>query len=423
MKCSLLQVGLAGVVTAMCCGCAAAQVPAFPGAEGFGAMVSGGRAGGVYHVTTLADSGPGSFRDAVSESNRTIVFDVGGYIELESTIEISASNLTIAGQTAPGEGITVRNYMVLFKNAENIIVRYMRFRHGLDTTGNGDSLSVTTSKNLIFDHISTSWGRDENFSVTKSENVTLQYCIIGEGLLPHSMGGLIEWNTISLHHCLFISNNDRNPKAKGKIDFVNNVVYNWGGHPFVAGDSAGVSEVNMVNNIFIAGPGSTRLDRPITRGNANFHLYMDGNLFDGDQDGQLNPVPLKREMVEEEATWVDSRYEYPSVSTHDAREAYERVLRDVGASLFRDAIDRRLIAEVTDQSGQIIADPDEAGGYPGLAGGAAPTDTDGDGMPDDWEAISHHDAGNPEDAHEDLDHDGYTNLEEYLHARTRKLNP
>jgi pectate lyase len=399
-----------------------AAVPAFPGAEGFGAQATGGRGGDVAHVTNLNDSGPGSLREAVSRDNRTVVFDVGGYIELRAPLGIARKNLTIAGQTAPGGGIGVRGAQVSFSNADNVIVRHLRVRLGR-TVRQQDAVGVHKANNLIFDHVSVAWGRDECFSINESQNITVQHSLIAEGLLTHSMGGLVQWNTITLHHNLYTTNNSRNPKAKGKIDFVNNVVYNWGGDAFIAGDSAGRSDANVVGNYFIAGPSSRRRDDPISRGNANFHLFWDGNYFDADGNGKLDGKPLSRSGVADTMSWEPRRYPYPPVRAESAPAALKRVLGTAGASLPRDAVDRRLIQNVLKQTGKVISDPEEVGGFGTLAPGRASADTDRDGMPDAWERfykLNPRDAG---DRNGDFDRTGYTNLEKYINGRADGTYP
>lgn len=393
----------------------ATPLAAFPGAEGFGAHATGGRGGEVYHVTNLNDAGPGSFRDAVSRGKRIVVFDVAGYIELKTPVAV-ASNITIAGQTAPGGGISTKHQQVSLSNAENIIVRYFRVRGGLGGRSGADGISVFKGKNQIYDHVSVAWGRDETFSINESQDITVQHSIIAEGLLRHSMGGLIQWNTITLHHNLYTSNNDRNPKAKGKIDFVNNVVYNWGQDAFVAGGSAGRSDVNVIGNYFIAGPSSKRLDDPISRGNLNFHLYLEGNYFDADRNGKLDGKPVERANIDDEMVWEPQRYDYPPVRVENAPDACRRVLESAGASLVRDSIDDRLIRNVVRQEGTIISDPETVGGFGTLKSGTPPTDTDRDGMPDAWERRHGLNANDPKDANGDFDRTGYTNIEKYING-------
>jgi pectate lyase len=397
----------------------APQIPAFPGAEGFGARATGGRGGEVYHVTNLNDAGPGSFRDAVSRGPRIVVFDVGGYIELKSPVAVT-SNITIAGQTAPGDGIATKNEQVSFSNAENVIVRYLRIRGGLNGRSGKDGASIFKGKNQIFDHLSVSWGRDETFSINESQDITVQHSIIAEGLLRHSMGGLVQWNTITLHHNLYSTNNDRNPKAKGKIDFVNNVVYNWGQDAFVAGGSAGRSDVNLIGNYFIAGPSSKRLDDPISRGNLNFHLFMDGNYFDADRNGRIDGKLVSRSDVDDVMVWEPNRYDYPSVTVEPAPDACKRVLASAGASLVRDAVDTRLIENVLKGTGELIRDEATVGGFGTLRSGTPPLDTDRDGMPDSWELKNGLDSKNPKDANGDFDKTGYTNIEKYINGLANK---
>ncbi len=395
-------------------GVAFGQVRAFPEAGGFGAFATGGRGGTVYHVTNLNDSGAGSFRDAVSTAGRIVVFDVGGWIELASPVSVQ-DNITIAGQTAPGEGIGLKNYGISFSNADNVIARHLRVRQGpyVDSVGR-DAVGATNASNVIFDHMSVSWGRDENFSITSSSNITIQNSIIAEGLLNHSMGGLIEWNDgISIHHSLYISNNDRNPKTKGILDFVNNVVFDWGSFAYVAGDSAGLSYGNVVNNYFIAGPSSSELHDPISRGNRNYSMYLSGNYYDGNVNGALDGTPFTAADVDDDVTYVPERFDYPLIATDTATRAYEKVLNNVGASLSRDTVDARLVNGVLTQTGMLISDPADVGGWDTLSGGPAPLDTDQDGMPDAWEIAR---GLNPSDSNDRNNFNlfSYTRIEEYL---------
>lgn len=236
------------------------EVLAFPGAEGFGRYATGGRGGEIYHVTNLNDDGEGSFRDAVSKSDRIIVFDVAGIINLKSTL-IFSKNLTIAGQTAPGDGIVLYGNRVSFTDADNLICRHLRIRMGIKGSDGKDAAGVADGENMIFDHLSVTWGRDENFSInsTTARNITIQNSIIGQGLQNHSCGGLMQTdleNGITLFRNLYIDNKTRNPKVKGLNQFVNNVVYNWGsGAAYnMSGDSEGSSLTSIENNYFIKGP-------------------------------------------------------------------------------------------------------------------------------------------------------------------------
>ncbi|MDT0548385.1 MULTISPECIES: hypothetical protein [Streptomyces] len=384
---------------------------AFPGAEGFGAQVSGGRGGEVYHVTTLADSGPGSFRDAVSRGPRIVVFDVGGYITLASPLHI-ASDITVAGQTAPGDGVSTRGYQISLSNSDNVIVRYMRFRHGLTPNQNRDAVGIDSGSNMILDHVSTSWGRDENFSINSSTNVTVQNSIIAEGLSPHSCGGLVQSDGVTLSHNLYLHNKTRNPKSKGRLQYVNSVIYDWGSDAYILGDSAGVSNANAIGNYFIKGPSSS--GGPFSRANANYHIYAAGNFYDGDLDGQLNG----RETTQADlgpATVEDKPFAFPPVTVETAQQAYRTVLAGAGASRPRDAIDTRLVDDVTRQTGAIISDPESVGGFGTLRGGTPPPDGDRDGMPDAWERAEGLNPADPADA-KATGADGYTHVERYLNG-------
>jgi hypothetical protein len=258
-----------------------AQTLAFPEATGFGRFTTGARGAAnpqIYLVTNLNDSGPGSFRDAVSQEGRFVIFKVGGIINVASPIAI-AKNTTIAGQTATGEGIVLLGAKVSFTGASNTIARYIRIRFGA-TTQNQDASGISNGANIILDHMSFTWGTDEVFSVnwdskgTSPDNITIQNSIIGQGMHRHnhSAGGLMQPSAggkISLIGNLYICNKTRNNKVKGINEFVNNVVYNWGnygntyGHTesgdayIMGGDSAGDSDVNIINNYFIGGPNTS----------------------------------------------------------------------------------------------------------------------------------------------------------------------
>jgi len=400
-------------------GCVSARaMPAFPGAEGFGAQATGGRGGSVYVVTNLNDSGPGSFRDAVSVSNRTVVFAVGGIIRINSPIA-AKSNLTIAGQTAPGEGITIYGNHISFSGANNTIARYIRFREGIVGDSGSDAVGIASGDSMIFDHVSASWGRDETFSVSGTpSNITLQDCLIGEGLLLHSAGGLMQTSGgVSVFRCLYADNWMRNPKVKGVHDFTNNVVYNWGsgGGYIMGGDSSGQTFANIINNYFIDGPNT--VGGAFKTGNLNFHAFASNNLEDNNRNGVLDGVvvsPLDFTTVD----LVSTRYPYPAVAQLlTPEEAYQHIITHAGASLHRDRVDALMIQELTSLGtiGAQITNESEVGGPGPVAGGLAPVDTDGDGMPDWWEQA----AGlNPlvPDNNGDADGDGYTNLENYLNA-------
>ncbi|GAA4860244.1 hypothetical protein GCM10023310_44360 [Paenibacillus vulneris] len=402
------------------------SLPAFPGAEGFGYAAAGGRGGEVYHVTSYDLTGPGTFHDALTTAGstpRTIVFDISGELTIPQIIVSGKSKITIAGQTAPGDGVTIRGNNIRFVNCSDIIIRYMRFRMGAQGF-NDDSMYLEDCRNVMIDHSSFSWGTDEVLSIKskdynnpKSKNITVQWSIISEGLLTHSMGGLVEMNTITMHHNLYAHNNDRNPKTKGVMDFVNNIIYNWGGYPYVAGGESGTKGYgNVVGNYFIAGMNSANPQYGVVRGNENYNLYLKNNRIDSNKNGILDGTDTGTGMMEAErpSLIVPERFEYPPVHTQEPEAAYEEILSHSGASISRDKVDERVIDSVRHQTGAIIGNENDVGGFPQLARTKAPLDTDRDGMPDAWEIAKGLNPNDPEDRNGDLNGDGYTNLEDYL---------
>ena len=395
----------------------AESLPAFPGAEGFGALATGGRGGEIYHVTNLNDSGPGSFRDAVSRGPRIVVFEVGGYIELRSAVSVR-SNITIAGQTAPGDGIATRNYEVSFSGSSNVIVRHIRFRQGL-TTGQDrkSAVNINAGTNMIFDHVSIEWGRWDTVDMTSSSDITIQYSIVGEGIAPQNFGCLCQSDSVTLSHDLWINNKSRNPKAKGlPVQYVSNVVYNWGATGLVGGHSAADHYLDVVNNYFIAGPSSGGSFAGDFTGTDN--VYHAGNYVDLDRDGQLNG----REVVDLDftgATVVGEPNASPpvAVTLDSATDAYAIVIAGVGASLNRDSVDTRLIGYLTSlgTQGRIINDPAEVGGFGVLMGADPPASCAGDGIPDDWKLRYGLDPCTYT-ANDDFDATGYTNIEKYINS-------
>jgi hypothetical protein len=401
-----------------------AQQLAFPGAEGFGRFATGGRGGSVYHVTNLNDDGPGSFRDAVSQSNRIVVFDVSGIINISNRIMVS-SNITIAGQTAPGDGIVIYGNGLSFSGADNTICRYLRVRQGVNGDYDTDAVTIANGSNMIFDHMSVSWGKDENFSIrwnedhigTEPANITIQNSIIGQGLIDHSCGGLIETNGgVSLLRNFYIDNNTRNPKVKGVNQFVNNVVYNWNDAAYILGDSDADSYVNVRNNYFIYGPNTG--SAPFTRGNLNFHIYASDNYSDSDKDGILNGTVIPQESYGT-VDWQTTPYIYATVTLLSPEEAYNLIVSEAGASLpARDEVDTRFILELTSLGtmGEHVSNEFVApmNGVGTINIGKAQPDTDLDGMPDKWESYYGLNPNDISDQNTDLDDDGYTNIEEYL---------
>ncbi|KAF7163045.1 hypothetical protein CNMCM5623_008065 [Aspergillus felis] len=356
---------------------------AFPGAEGFGANAIGGRNGQVYVVTNLNDTGAGSLRDAVSATDRIVIFAVGGVIKISDRIVVS-KRVTILGQTAPGDGITVYGNGWSFSNADDAIVRYIRIRMGKGGSAGKDAITIADGNRMIFDHVSVSWGRDETFSMNGVvSNVTVQNSIIAQGLEPHSAGGLIQTDGgVSLFRNLYIDNKTRNPKVKGVNEFTNNVVYNWGGGGgYIAGDS---DDANIIGNYFISGP-STSVTA-FTRGNANFHGYVDNNYYDSDRDGRLDGSELGASSSNYGGmATASTKYNYPAVAhTMTPAEAVTYVTNDAGASKVRDSVDTQLIAQLQSwgTQGALISDEATMGGPGTLNGGTSATDTDGDGIPD-----------------------------------------
>ncbi|RAQ52760.1 pectate lyase C [Aspergillus flavus] len=391
---------------------------AFPGAEGFGANAVGGRQGEVYVVSNLNDSGEGSLRDAVSQPGRIVVFTVGGVIEITDRIVVS-KQVTILGQTAPGDGITVYGNGWSFSNADDAIVRYIRIRMGKGGSSGKDAMGIADGKNMIFDHISVSWGRDETFSINGDvSNVTIQNSIIAQGLETHSCGGLMQTDGgVSLFRNLYIDNKTRNPKVKGVNEFTNNVIYNWGGGGgYIAGGSDGESNVNVIGNYFISGPDTSVT--AFTRGNENFHAYVETNYYDSDKDGTLNGSELGVDSTNYGGMdLVTEKYDYPAVaSVLSPDDALTYVTKYAGASKVRDSVDTQLVAQVESygKDGALISDEADMGGAGDLDQGTTPTDTDGDGIPDDAEAELGTDPNTADSM--DLDTSGYTFLEVWANS-------
>ncbi len=396
---------------------AQAQQLAFPGAEGFGRFAAGGRGYPIYKVTNLQDSGKGSFRDAVSLPRRTVVFDVSGVIRIEGKIS-AAANITIAGQTAPGEGITVYGNGVSF--SDNTIVRYLRFRGGINMSRGSCTVVADSLKDIIFDHVSIEWGRWDNLHIKKSTNVTLQYCLIGEGIDPQRFGALLENpENITIHHSLFTGNQSRNPKAKAKIEFINNLIYNWGTSGFVGGHSSADHYQDLVGNYFIGGPSSSA--GFLSMFTATDHVYQRGNYVDLNKDGKLNGrLVTDEDFRKESATLLKepSLLSQGSVKTHTAAQAFKMVLTEAGSSLKRDAVDLRIIGylESLGKTGQIFKTEADAGGQPEVKETLSSLiDSDGDGIPDKWELKQKLDPKHAADANK-LSSSGYTNLERYLNS-------
>ena len=428
-------------------------IKAFPEAYGWGAESVGGRGGTVYEVTNLDDSGSGSFREAVEASGaRTVVFRTGGTITLTSALNITNPYITIAGQTAPGGGICLKGSgtwddACLAIESHNVIVRYIRVRQGAmtDSSGSRDGIRVGSATpgavhDVILDHCSISWAVDEVASFAYDPyNITVQWCIISEGLHdsthtsgPHSMGMLIGSdgaNNISAHHNLFAHNNARNPMiaTEGIVDFVNNVIYNPGAEISWIANTYGDLPVNYVNNYIKKGgdsPVDYEIDIADPTGENTYSIYVSGNIGPNRATDELDENLIVTPDVRSYVT--TTRNTAPLVTTTSAAAAYTAVLADAGANKTldkdgassdnQDSVDARVVEDVTEVTGAIIDDPSDVGGWPTLATGTAYTDTDSDGIPDDWENAY---GLNPNDAADGPVGSGfkhYTNLEMFLNG-------
>ena len=515
MKNFLLTIVMAvGTMTAM----AQEEIPAFPGAEGHGRYITGGRGGEIRHVTNLNDSGAGSLREALKGNNaKTIVFDVSGYIDLKSQLDIT-SNTTIAGQTAPYPGITLRYYTIYFGKCDNVIVRFLRFRRSQvkDVNDGADATWGRRRNQIMLDHCSFSWSIDEVASFYDNNNFTMQWCTVGEaqndaghGKGNHSYGGIWGGKLASFHHNLLIHLNNRVPRFNGArygwgdytknmyydqykwentiqaetVDLRNCVMYNWGnGNGCYGGPGGGY--INIVNNYYKAGPGTknTKTVTQVSVGSSSnstegdqvgmtSRYYINGNYVTAAGDKAANydwkgvtidagtfaidgekyskdpkhfygdTVVYKQNANGEDCVRikVDGPCPIGDITTHSAETTYEKVLSYAGASIYRDAVDARFMEEtmegVVTYTGtktkikgivDVINDPDgvqdpACPSFPDLASESrsADYDTDGDGMPDEWESAN---GLNPNDATDgatytlDTEKGWYTNLEVYMNS-------
>jgi hypothetical protein len=413
-----------------------AGLPAFPGAEGFGSTTPGGRGGRVLFVTNLDDSGPGSLRAACdAEGPRMVLFRVAGTIILKRAIVVRNPYLTLAGQTAPGDGICLRDYP--FEVAtHDVVVRYLRSRLG-DVSGQAEDCIdfYHGASNSIFDHCSATWSIDEALSLSGNDsNLTVQWCLIGESLNrskhpkgPHGYGSLARANgPVSFHHNLWVHNDARNPRLGDNygrppyptFDVRNNVIYDFG--KIASGLTQGRLKVNYVANYLRPGPSSEARTPIHVGGPSDMFFYIRDNIFEGHDDQTAdNTLFFDPVMIDgkRQVQTVAEPFAVAPVKTVPAAAAVELVLASVGASLpVRDPVDARIVNEVRSHGGHIINSQTEVGGWPRLASGTPPVDSDHDGMPDDWEIQHGLNPHDPSDAALDNDHDGYTNLEEYLNG-------
>ncbi len=425
-------------------GQATAQLPAFPGAEGVAKYITGGRGGDVYHVTNLNDSGTGSLRYGIQNApttGRTIVFDVGGTINLASSLDFNGKdNITIAGQTAPGGGITLAGNRLrinpLFDDDDvvdplnNVIVQFLRVRPGA-AADNADGVWVQTANNVIIDHVNTSWCTDESISSThESNNVTVQWSTMTQGIVGHSYGSLLNGQMYTYAHNLYVHNESRNPRlqqASGDsimdLDFVNNVIYDpkdkfaYGKGPY---------NVNMVGNYGIRGPDTNDTNRALIRDtDTSSAFWLEGNYMDTDTDGEINGIlaPLEGDdhdpaifRIDAPYTLLPSRVPVPESNVTSAEQAYVQVLSRAGATNYRDAHDRDMIRNVMNQQPGLVSNESEWGAYPTLPSGSAAPDANGDGVPDAWATANYGDTSTP--LNTTYASSGYTYLEEYIHSLT-----
>lgn len=441
--------------------CMQAQQIAFPGAEGYGKYTTGGRGGRVLTVTNLDDSGPGSFRDAVEQTGpRIVVFAVDGTIELKSPLRVNNDSITIAGQSAPGDGICLKDYPLVV-NASNVIIRYLRVRvgdrHQLDSDGLGGGRYG--QKNVILDHLSVSWSIDECLSIYKTENLTVQWCLVTHSLNTsvhtkgsHGFGGIWGGYKATFHHNLLANHASRNPRFSSVdgtkwVDYRNNVVYNWGFKTAYGGGHH--AEINMVNNYYKPGPASQHHRLLDVAEDGTGRYYVAGNVMEGDDavtqdnrsavrdcagkcyirgrksagpDSGISPDAIPEPGEECASCLVDAPFPYEPIEEDTPEVAYQRVLKSVGCSFSRDAYDREVLRQVKKGIGTfgidgIINSPKDVGGWPKLKTKKAPKDSDGDGMPDAWErrhGLNPHDASDASEYTLDKD---YTNIEVFLNPR------
>lgn len=415
---------------------------AFPGAEGAGRFATGGRGGRVLRVTHAGDSGPGSLRAAIeAEGPRTVIFDIGGTIRLASPLTIRRGRLTIAGQTAPGGGVTLRDHPLVVA-ADDVVIRHIRSRLGDESGVEADAVSVTRGRRIILDHISASWSVDETLSVGSRYDppergvydVTVQWSLIAESLNAsrhakgdHGYGSLVRGGhgaRMTFHHNLWAAHRARMPRPGNynpppvdpegpRFEFRSNVFYDWGGgHAGYNADTESLSAYAFIGNAYIPGPDSAgrwafEESNPLAR------AWFEANSMDGVTPS--DPWSLVKDS-DRPAYRLATRPDWADAAVGSAAEAEARVLAHAGAGRVRDAVDTRIIEGVRARTGRIIDSPSEVSGWPELEAGTPWADSDGDGMPDVWEATHGLDPANPADGPADRDGDGFTNLEDWLNS-------
>lgn len=445
---------------------------AFAGAEGAGKNTTGGRGGRVIKVTNLDDSGIGSFRSAIeSVGPRIVVFEVSGNIKLKSELKIKNGDITIAGQTAPGDGICIQDYEMTVE-ANNVIIRFMRFRLG-DTnvaTIESDAIGGRDLENVIIDHCSMSWSIDETASFYHNKNFTMQWCIISESMNDsghskgkHGYGGIWGGSPASFHHNLLADHASRNPRFDGglryskgsgtkigkfgidKVDYRNNVIYNWSGNSAYGGENG---EYNMVNNYYKPGPATpssknkrimeiylddtTGAPNPTDYSPGYGTFYISGNYVNGNPNVTSNNWSGVdyQSGTSESLVKKNTAFSAENITEQSAEEAYRVVLLYAGASLNRDTVDKRIVKDTKNGTATfngsktglpgIIDSQNDVGGWPNLLQTTPPTDSDGDGMPDDWETANKLDPKKANANGHDLS-TGYENIEVYLNSLVKSI--
>ncbi|MFV0536672.1 MAG: hypothetical protein ACK5M3_04780 [Dysgonomonas sp.] len=403
-----------------------AQTLAFPTAEGGGKYTVGGRGGKVYTVTNLNDSGEGSFRYAVEEKGaRIIVFAIDGTIELKSRLVIYNDSITIAGQTAPGDGICLKDYPFYIR-ANNVIVRYIRSRLGDETRQEDDAAGAMRVKDLIIDHCSFSWSIDECLSVYHSENLTVQWCMVTHSLRKsahskgaHGFGGIWGGQNASFHHNLLAHHSSRNPRfasdGYGPVDFRNNLVYNWGFKSAYGGGQGG--HVNFVANYYKPGADTSSDKRawfldPAEDGTGSY--YLNGNIMEG---SDLVTSDNWKGVGGKQHVHANEPFPFIAINQDTPLLAYKRILQGAGCSLHRDTYDEKVIEGIKNNNGiGIIDSQTDVGGWPDLKQGIYPLDSDGDGIPDEWEIKNGLNPHSNADSREYKLSKEYTNVEVYLNS-------
>jgi pectate lyase len=410
-------------------------LPAFPGAEGYGAYTPGGRGGKVFVVTNLNDSGPGSFREACeAEGARTVVFNVSGVIDLQTPLIITHPYITIAGQTAPGDGICLKRRELMIVT-HDVIVRYIRARPGDIAGVELDAISVgKNAHDVIIDHCSASWSVDECLSPSGAiYNVTVQWCLIGQSLQKsvhkkgaHGFGSLVRGvGGISLHHNLWLNNTARNPRLGDNynqppwptIDVRNNVMYNWS--QMASGMTGGNISVNYIANYLRPGPNSSSRAPIILTSTSKVKFYLEANIVEGRPQFTKTPDDMFEANVDTTVKLyeiVNNPFVTAPVKTTSAEVAYKDVLAKVGAARpVRDSIDTWLIRQVRNNTGKMIDSQNEIGGWPVYASVHPRTDSDADGIPDTWEKAHGLNPRDPKDSVKPAKgNQGYTNIEVYM---------